>query len=536
MAKSTIVLSIVTLLLLTSCFKELVDDINNIDNLQWNPKLALPLANGSFTITEFAEELSGDNFTTTTRDDGLVVFIYSQDQVFSEYAEDLVNIQDENYNATLRPTSTSIPDLAINGSITTQEIHEFNVSTVENDKLYSAKLKGGSLEIDLNGNFPTSGELLLTFHGLTNDGVTLETLFQWNYDGSNAQQFQRSIDLTGLDIDFTNNGTTYNYFHFTSTLTLNYEGQAVTSTEGIDLNMDLLSMEFSQATATISQRTVAAEADTFSLNFMDELRGGVYYFDEPAINFNFANSFGVPLDASILEVTAHSDTKGDLSLTGNIVGNPFSIGYPSMNEMGTVVQTELSINHENSNLPDILAWQPNTISYSFEGIVNPNANDEVHFVLDTSRIGADINLELPMIGRFRNLTFTENYDFNGSDLEEVEYALFRLYSSNGFPINADVQLYFLNSTGTLIDSLIYDDRKVLEAGLTDNNGKVTSPTEKNIDVLIPSDRLVPISAASSLLLRATLDTPENETRSVRIYDVDRLTIKLAVQTEFEIIL
>jgi len=521
---------------MTACFKELAEDLNNIEDLKWNPTIAVPLANGSFTIAEFAEDLSGDNFSYTTRNDGLVVFRYSQDQVFSEYAEDLIDIQDEYYNSSINIPTASIPDLVANGTVTTQKTHEFGLNTSFNDKLYSASLKGGSLEIDLTGNFPASGELLFIFNGLTNDGVTLETSFQWTYDGSNTQNFQRTIDLQGLDIDLTNNGSTYNYFYFTSTLTLNYEGQTVTSAEDFDFELDLVDMEFSQALATIGKRTIATESNLITLNFVEELNGGLYYFDEPSFNFNFKNSFGIPVDAVLVEAYAHSETKGDLSLIGDAVNSPFSLTYPTVNEMGSTSETDISINHLNSNLPVMIAWQPNTIAYTFEAIVNANENDDVHFVLDTSRIAADIDLELPMIGRFRNLRFSENYDFSGGDFEDAEYALFRLSSSNGFPISASVQLYFLDNSARLIDSLIYDDPKVLEAGVTDNDGKVIQATEKEIDVLVPKDRLMDISLATRLLFRAILDTPENDVRSVRIYEDDRLEIKLYVQTEFEIIL
>ena len=535
MFRTTTFLFVAILFLLTSCFKELADDINKIDNLKWNPTLALPLANGSFTIGEFAKGLSGENFSTTSRDDGLVVFTYTQDQVFSETAEELVDIGDQNFNTTINPLSATIPDLPINGTITEQELHDFNLAPTENDKLYNATLKGGALVIDLIGDFPASGELILTFDLLTKDGVALETSFQWDYEGSNSQQFQRTLDLAGFDIDFTNNGSTYNYFYFTSTLTLNYEGQSVTSTNGIAMNMDILSLEFSQAFATISKRVVVTETNEFTFNFMDELKGGVYYFDEPSINFNFSNGFGIPVNATIVETVATSESKGKISLSGDVVGTPFPIAYPSMEEIGNVLESDISINHLNSNLPEIIAWPPNSISYTIEGMVNPNANDDIHFALDTSRVSANIDLELPMIGRFRNLTLAENYDFNGSKLEEVEYALFRLGSSNGFPINAHIQLYFLDNNGALIDSLIYDDSKVLEAGLTNDIGKVTEPTAKDIDVLVPKNRLGPISTSTRILLRATLDTPENDTRSVRIYDEDKLIIKLFAQTEFEVI-
>lgn len=521
---------------LTSCFKDLTEKANNIDNIKWNPTLALPLTYGSFTIAEFADELSGENFSATTRDDGLVVFKYSQDKTFSKTAEELVNIEDKNYTITLKPEALILPDLPITGSITQTELHTFSVSTQEGDKLYSAIMKGGTVDISLTGNFPASGELLFTFNSVTINGLPLETIFQWSYDGTNNQQFTRSLSLEGAEVDYSSNGATFNYFEFTTTLTLNYEGQSLVISDGLDLILDVKSMQFSQATATISQRTITSVTNEFTFNFTDELKSGFYYFDEPSISFNFTNSFGVPLDVSFNETTAHSDTRGDLLLTGDIVSASSSIGYPSINEIGSSVQTVLSINHLNSNLPDILAWQPNTISYTFEGVVNPNANDDIHFVLDTSRISADIQFELPMIGRFRNLTFTERYDFDGSIFEEVESALFRLTTQNGLPINADIQLYFLSDTGTMIDSLIYDDRKILEAGLTDVNGKVTEPTIKEIDIIIQNDRLIPISTATGMLLRATLNTPENETRSVRIYEKDRLILKLFAQTEFEIIL
>ena len=523
--------------LLTSCFKELAEDLEDIESLKWNPTLAVPLANGSFTIAEFAEDLSGDNFSTTTREDGLVVFNYSQDQVFSEYAENLVEIQDENYTSSINIPSTSLPDLAVNGTVTTENTHEFGLNTSFNDKLYNASLKGGTLEIDLAGNFPASGELTFTFNGLTDEqGSTLTTTFQWTYDGTNTQSFQRSINLDGLDIDLTDNGTTYNYFYFTSSLTLNYEGQTVTSNEKFDMNLDLIGMEFSKALATIGRRTIVTESNLITLNFAEELKGGLYYFDEPAFKFNFKNSFGIPVDAVLVEAIANSNTKGSVSMIGEAVNNPFSLQYPSESEMGTIVETDISIDHQNSNLPVLIAWQADEIAYTFEGIVNANDNNDVHFVLDTSRIVADIDLELPMIGRFRNLRFSETYDFSGSDLEEAEYALFKLSSSNGFPISAKLQLYFLDNSTNLIDSLIYEDQQVLEAGEVDTNGKVIQATEKDIDVMVPRDRLVDIAAASRLVFRAILDTPENDVRSVRIYEDDRLDVKIYIQTEFEIIL
>lgn len=537
MNRSIIILFVIMAITFSSCFKELTDKVNDVDEITWNPKLALPLTNGSFTIAEFADDLSGEKFSTTSTDEGIVVFKYSNDNLFSTTAEELVQINDENINVVLQPDLSSIPDLSIpiTGTFIYEEKHEFIGATAEGDKLYHLALKGGVLEMSITGDFPASGELLITFDCISKDDIPLEILFQWNDDGSNSQQFDRAIDLAGYEIDYSKNGTTFNNFSYTTLITLNLNNQVISLTNGFDFNLGVKSLQFSFATATVSPRSITAETDTVILNLINEVKRGMYYFDEPSISFNFENSFGIPLQIAMNSFVAISESKGDLALTGDIVSTPQTIGYPSIDEIGEVIQSNVTINHLNSNLPQILAWQPDKIIYNFEGIVNADGNDDTHFLLDTSRIFTGVELELPMIGRFRNLTYVEAYDFDGTMVDDIESVLFRLTTTNGFPIDANVQLYFFSDAGAFIDSLIYDDRQILVAGLTDDNGKVTEPTVKVIDVVVQHERLATISNATRMRMRATLNSSEYDTKSVRIYENDQLSLNLFVQTEFEIV-
>lgn len=537
MQKSTMLLIAITAILLSSCFKELTDKVNDVGELSWNPSLALPLTTGSFTISEFADDLSGDKFSTTSTDEGLVVFKYSNDNLFSTTAEDLVQINDESMSTALQPDLSSVPDLSIpiTGTFSYEEKHEFIGSTPEGDKLYHLVLKGGILEMSIAGDFPASGELLITFDCITKDGVPLDILFQWADDGTNSQQFDRIINLEGYDIDYTLNGTTFNNFTYTTLITLTPVNQVISLANGLNFDLSVKSLQLAQATATVSSRSITAETDTVILNLINEVKRGVYYFDEPSISFNFENSFGIPVQIAMNSFVAHSESNGDLALTGDIVSTPQSIGYPSINEIGEVVQSNITINHLNSNLPQILAWQPDNIIYNFEGIVNAQGNADMHFLLDTSRIYTGVELELPMIGRFRNLTYVERYDFDGSMVENIESAIFKLNTTNGFPINAEVQVYFLSDNGSLLDSLIYDDRGILVAGLTDNTGKVNEATAKEIEVEVLNERLALISNASHIRMRASLNTPENATKSVRIYENDKLSLNLFAQTEFDVV-
>ena len=71
-------------------------------------------------------------------------------------------------------------------------------------------------------------------------------------------------------------------------------------------------------------------------------------------------------------------------------------------------------------------------------------------------------------------------------------------------------------------------------GTIDADGKVISVTSSNIDVAVHADRLQAISMADRLVLRATLNTPQKDSRSVRILEENEIKIGLLVQTELEI--
>ena len=534
MRKLSLLAMVLLAVIFSSCFKELADKIDDVEDVQWNPSLALPLTNGSFAIDEFADEFSGENFSVGYRDDDLIVFRYSKGDFFTQTAEDLVQVEDQSFNTTFGMSSADIPQLPIDLTITQSEDHNFTLVSSVGDKIYSTIGKAGTMDIVLEGDFPTSGEIELVFNSVTKDGETITTRFPWVYSGSNVQRFEQSIDLTDVHMDFTDGGTTYNFFNLTTNLTLHYEGQAITAANQFDLTVNLRDIEFAQIIGNFNTRSIAQKTYEFTVSFVDQLSEGGYYFDEPTVNINFANSFGAPFSTVINQFEAIAENRGSIALTGDAINNPFLVDYPQIEEMGQTMHSTFTIDYQNSNLPEVFAWQPDTMYFDFEGIANELGDDGQHFVLDTSRLEVGVDFEFPMIGRFRNLTLSELYDFDGSIFEDIDNALLRLSSENGFPIDANVQLYFLDEQGGFLDSLIYDDQDLLVAGITDINGKVTEPTSKEVDVLINKERLGPISLANRILTRITLNTPDNDTRSVRIYRDDRLSLKLFAQTQLDI--
>jgi hypothetical protein len=365
-------------------------------------------------------------------------------------------------------------------------------------------------------------------------GETLETSFSWTDDGSGTQEFSTSLDLTGAEVDLSENGTAANQLGFTVDLALRYQGAPVSATSSIELQLESKSLEFSQATGNFKPRQLSTKNGAFDFTFTDLVKGGQYYFDRPSITLNFYNSFGIGVEATLESLTAHADLRGDLALTGPVVGNPVALDYPDINNMGSFVQSRVRAYSGNSNIDQMLAWQPDAISYTYNAAITGGAPEDVHFVLDSSRLRGDVVFALPLEGRFGNLALVEQYDFDGSLFEDTQDALFRLSTENGLPMHAHLQIYFLAAGGSFIDSLIHDDSNLVLPGVIDDDGKVLQPTSKNVDVAVSSDRLTAISQAERLVLRATLSTPQNDSRSVKILEDNEIQISLLVQTQFEI--
>ena len=222
------------------------------------------------------------------------------------------------------------------------------------------------------------------------------------------------------------------------------------------------------------------------MEFPDQIDFGGYFFDDPKMTIHVDNSFGAPLDFLINDIAGQTSS-GRVPLQGPIINTLIPVGYPAISEMGQVIGTDIIIDKNNSNIPALLALQPTTLEYDIEGILNSSSNTDSHFIMDTSRLSMAVNFELPLHGRLQNLTMSSDYDFDGEILDEAENALLRITSINGFPLDADIQIYFFDENQRFLDSLIYEDRRLAKS--------LACPVIAQLRVLLRSARLVCLSPA-----------------------------------------
>ena len=225
-------------------------------------------------------------------------------------------------------------------------------------------------------------------------------------------------------------------------------------------------------------------------------------------------------------------------ITIDASANPVRIDAPDITMVGQSVSSESTIDSKNSDLHLAATSDLVGFGYSVRAIANPEGIQD-NFLLDDSQL--DINIEglIPLHLRMQDVVLADTFNFFdlGSDedaefsQENIDSMMVRLETDNSMPLNLGIQVYFVDSAQNWIrlDSLFKDDRDVFLSGVIDADGRVIRATNKVTSVELTRSQIKNIVDADKLLLKAFIDTPENETRDVKFYSGNALKFKLGTR-------
>ncbi len=165
---------------------------------------------------------------------------------------------------------------------------------------------------------------------------------------------------------------------------------------------------------------------------------------------------------------------------------------------------------------------------------NP-AGRSINFLTDSSSLGLQVHVELPLYGTADNFKIIDTVPFNYNDLESVETLTLRINVENWFPLEAGIQLIFIDSANNSLDTLFANGETIIPSGIiTGSNEKVTIAGKKIIDQLFSAARIQKILSAKNIIVNATASTYEQGTKNVKIYNDYKLKVKLGVIAKMKI--
>jgi len=209
--------------------------------------------------------------------------------------------------------------------------------------------------------------------------------------------------------------------------------------------------------------------------------------------------------------------------------------------LGEEVTTERYFNVETSNIDELIASVPDQINFAFGASTgNPPGSTEQNFLLDDSKLTIETEVVLPMWLSTSGYTVTDTLDMAFDSLvmqlSFLEEALFRLTTTNEWPLEIAVQIYFLDAADDKIDSLFSEREILLNAAPVDTEGELDRGAlqEHVVDVELTTADLDELEGAKKMMLQARAVTTDNGVPTVKFYSSYLLNYKLAIDADFKI--
>ncbi len=486
-----------SLFLVQSCVKDL-QEIDNIEVENWQPEVAVALVNTTVSIQDFLDDFDSQGYLDID-DDNFMTLVY-ESNVFSVSGEEIIDIPD--ITIPMLDTSMVLPYGAINTSF---DIDFFTV-------------KSGVLNYAFQSTYSEDINVIIEVQNLTQNGVKLSYPTIAEYSGSSPTNVSGTIDLSGYIMDFFNDEIKVKY------IATNAAGERKFLQNMV---LQLQDFEYSLIQGYFDQYIFDLPSDTILINLFETAVSGSLKIEDPKINLKISNSFGVPIGMIAENLTAETMSEGTMEVY-SVLDDGIAFNYPSLMEVGQSKITDVGVNKDNSNLSEIISSNPTQLSYELGALTNPSADPNIKgFVLDTSRFDVDMKMELPVWLSASGFAVEEVSKFDASFFEGIESASFKLITENGLPIEAGVQVYFMDENNMVLDSLFDNGNMTLiPAAEVNAQGEVTAKSSTENIEEFTIERIAKIKNATQISIKGMVSTAEMGTVTVKFYTDYGMSFKL----------
>jgi hypothetical protein len=531
-------LPIVFLFLLTSCVKDKVE-IREI-NSSISPEFGVPLAK-AIIFAERVIEHYDDEGIVTTGDDGVLTLVY-QDSLESISADEFLGLDDQQIEDVYELSASDLSNLENFGTLSLEEDVIYNLEFGE-DRLDSVRFESGMLTLLVNsdGSIPLTGVMSIL------DPFTGEALFSTSFsDDSPPIAATIDEDFTNLlfrlrsDDEFTNGLRIAFAFELTD--------NGGTYPDEISIELALTDFSIASVGGYIAPRIIDFEDQGARISIFDEDFGGQIRLEDPKLNLFFFNGYGIGIRPVINEIIGENNDGETLVVPGlQIERLDVVSSAPSPGEIG---MSQIQIDNETMTptVTDFMAFKPNRVTGKISLEINPE-NNESNFISRGSSLDVNFEVELPIYGSLADFSLidTTEIDFgdvvdSADDIQEIDQLDIRLFVKNALPIDAGVQLVFLDDNFNRIDSLFAEPTTVIPAAPVNlsaaagspDYGRVIGETETRIDISIPRERIDPLKGVTQVIVEVFGNTTGNGNNPIRLYPENFIEVNIGAKAIFNL--
>jgi hypothetical protein len=281
---------------------------------------------------------------------------------------------------------------------------------------------------------------------------------------------------------------------------------------------------------------------TIPFSVFKNIKSGKLTLKNINVSLGIQNGIGVNGRVIVRQAQGiNSTANSTVPLSGSMINRNLNIPRATDNPL-TPTLTNFTLTPSNSDVLPFIDNLPNELNYNLSIYINPNGNisNFNDFVYYTSGLNISMNMNLPLSLIASRLELVDTIPFSlasttskSTSTDAIQSGVLTLIASNGFPMQANVQLYFLDGNYNVLDSLLTSTASIA-AGQLNNNCMVVSPTQSKIPAAFNETQLNQIKLAKYALVKAYFTTVPNSQCSnyVTIYSDYNLGIAITGQFNY----
>jgi hypothetical protein len=536
-------LLVVGLTTFQACVKEKIN-LNESGNNSISPQYAGPLVYSSLTMADIMSK-ANKNGQIVADSTGFLTLVY-KGNLFSLPATSIVsnpmpaqNPVNMNYALTAADAS-AINALPAGNNYSILDSSLISFSPGGTTQINTLNCKTANLAININYGIANNALIKVTIPGATLSGVPFTQNILVNYGGTLPVIVNENYSLNGYKIDMTNGGTTHNEIKVLYDIIV-YQSSTNTASAGnaVSFTETFSNVGYNSIIGYLGQQFLSPNTDTVPITIFQNSTSifgpnATFYVKNPLIKVSLTNSYGLPINANFDLFDGYTPGQPLIPITGApsplIIPEPVAIGQNATNSF--------SLTTTNSNVSTLINNFPKNVIYNVASQSNPAGPVYTNFITDTSQFNVNLEVDLPLYGYASDFVFqdTVKYSF-GLNTNNVESITVRAFITNGFPLNVDISIVFVDSAYHVIDSLIPHAKQLVipSAGVNTVTGLVTNSTQNTTDFPIPSSVIPQLNNVKYILMSAVVNTSNSGSTTpppnVKIYNYYSLDISLGVDVK-----
>jgi hypothetical protein len=529
MSKSKLLILLLFVLFLFGCRKEW-------GHPTWETGIVTPLAKTTLTIND----LLADSLIQQNADSSLTL-VY-RNELYSITPDTLVKIPDttiaNTYNYTFGPSiNMSGGDFILPNTISSTE---YDLNGAE---LTRAIIRSGGIRFNIANKVKAPIRFNYRIPTATLNNVVFDiTVVIPAGTTSGPGLFSSFYDLSGYDIDLT--GTTGNQVNTLVTSSWAQIDPAFTgtvvvyNTDSLKTNITFDDVTPSFAIGYFGQESIAVGPETSDFSIFSRITGGSLQLEDVNIELELENGIGADARLNIADLIAmNTRTGSSIALNHSLIGSNININRAYFNGSGGLVKTynNYSLTPQNSNIKQMIESLPDKLAYTLQADINPLGNVSGHkdFLAYGQGLKASLNITLPLSLVANDLTLadTVTIDIDPEQAEKIRQGTFTLFADNGFPFDAQVQMFILDSYNNPIDSIMPVINHIDEAPVGADL-KVVSKKLTKLVVPVSESKMSSLLTSKKLLLVTKFNTAAQPSY-IKIYSHYGIDLKLTGDFDYE---